>query len=284
MPVNPYFKIITEGSTDVEVTNKLYSDDYYVYTTTAANSYTGTVNIPATIVYEDVTYTVTRVGRGAFYGSTGLISVTLPVGIQVIEAYAFNGCSSLETVALPATGFTTIGTNVFNGCSKLETLHLPASLTSINRDNATFLGCSILSFTAAAGGAFSVSDGVLYERGTDDDSGNARYYIRWIPETKTGEYAIPDGVVRITRFAIYGNKLTKISVPASVTFIGQTNFENCTLLTDIVLNWADPNVCTTNYVTVSFKSNITLHVPVGSVALYAGHEVWGSGFKEIKEQ
>jgi len=277
-----YYKTITTGGTNVEVTNKCYLISYE-NESAVSNSYRGPVNIPATVVYDGATYRVRRVSHGAFYGSTGLTSVTLAEGIDYLEAYAFYGCTSLASVTLPST-LTDIDSHVFINCGALASLHLPASITYINELNPVFSGCANLSLSAASGGALSVDNkGVLF-RGS---GGNASYFLHWIPEKLTGEYVIPDGVVEITRAAVFSSRLTKISIPASVTTI-RTNFNN-TLLTDIVLNWTDPNTATT----ILFdggKSTITLHVPAGTVGAYEAHSVWGvglgtsSGFKAIVEQ
>ena len=41
---------------------------------------------------------MTRICDGAFYGCTGLISITIPDSVTSIDNYAFNGCYSLKTV------------------------------------------------------------------------------------------------------------------------------------------------------------------------------------------
>ena len=288
-----YYKAITAGSTDVKVTNSGYVDAL-----TAPNSYSGAVTVPATVVYEGVTYTVKRIGVGAFYNCASLTSVTLPVGIEQLENSAFNGCTALEAVTLPASGLTVIGWSAFAGCSKLPSLtlpeglqtigqnafyechelaalHIPASVTVIERN--AFGRCYILSVTAAAGGAFSVdAEGVLYE------SGNI---LRWIPLAKTGEYVIRAETVTIGEIAISESKLTKISIPASITNINSNNFGSCSSLTDIVAGWSNPAECTTSTYSFNYttKSNITLWIPAGTSGAYAGHAVWGSGFKAIVE-
>lgn len=42
------------------------------------NEYSGVVNIPSTVTYNGVTYSVTEIGDYAFYYCTGLTSVTIP--------------------------------------------------------------------------------------------------------------------------------------------------------------------------------------------------------------
>ena len=289
-------------TTNVKVTNKLYSDNYSDIFSTASNSYSGNITIPATVVFDEVTYPVTKVGFGAFSVSAGLTSVTLPVGIDEIERNAFYSCTSLGTVTLPA-GLEIIGAEAFEGCSLLTSitlpdglkeihgtafhncallasLHIPVSVNIIGEQ--VFRGCVILSLTAEAGGIYSVVDGVLFEK----VSGNAQHTVRWLEEKKTGDYSFPDGVERIANYSINNSALTKITFPASIMEIGHYSFENCDSMTDITLNWANPSAVTMGLGVFDYapKGNITLRVPAGTVALYSAHALWGSGFKAIVEQ
>ncbi len=58
---------------------------------------------------------------------------------DVIDFYAFRGCSELTSLTLPA-GITKIGYKAFEGCSGLTSLTLPAGITLI--DYGAFWGCS----------------------------------------------------------------------------------------------------------------------------------------------
>ncbi len=80
-----------------------------------------------------------EIGDCAFYGCSGLTSLTLPAGITEIGYEAFNGCSGLTSLTLPA-GITEIGSFAFEGCSGLTSLTLPASITKIGSE--AFEGCS----------------------------------------------------------------------------------------------------------------------------------------------
>lgn len=54
--------------------------------------YTGDVVIPATIKYEDVTYSVTTIGDNTFKKCSNLTSVTIPNSVTAIGEDAFRGC------------------------------------------------------------------------------------------------------------------------------------------------------------------------------------------------
>ena len=64
-----------------------------------------------------------------FEGCTSLTSIALPATLTTIGNYAFSGCIRLTHVALPAT-VTTIRCGAFCGCISIRRLALPAALTT----------------------------------------------------------------------------------------------------------------------------------------------------------
>ena len=58
------------------------------------------------------------IGRYAFSGCDGLLSLVLNEGLQTISNNAFSDCDNLKAVELPSS-VETMGENVFDGCSKL---------------------------------------------------------------------------------------------------------------------------------------------------------------------
>ena len=89
------------------------------------------------------------IGSLAFYGCSGLTSLTLPAGITSIGGRAFYGCSGLTSLTLPA-GITEIGESAFWGCSRLTSLTLPDGITSIG--SYAFYRCrGLTSLTLPAG-------------------------------------------------------------------------------------------------------------------------------------
>ena len=73
---------------------------------------------------------VTSIGGSAFYGCSGLTSVTIPNSVTSIGEYAFSNCSGLTSVTI-GNSVTSIGKYAFYGCSGLTSVTIPNSVESI---------------------------------------------------------------------------------------------------------------------------------------------------------
>lgn len=84
---------------------------------------------------------VNSIGGVAFYGCTGLTSITIPNSVTSIGSSAFYGCTGLTSVTIP-NSVTSIGASAFKDCTNLTSITIPESVTKLY-DN-TFEGCSNL--------------------------------------------------------------------------------------------------------------------------------------------
>ena len=137
---------------------------------------------------------LTSIGSNTFYECSGLTSVDLNEcsSLTSIRSYAFYKCSGLTSVDLSGcTNLTSIGSYAFIYCRGLTSISLPSSLTSIGRY--AFSGCSKLTGELNLGECTSL--------------------------TSIGDSAFS-----------YCDGLTgTVTIPASVTEIGDNPFADCNL-------------------------------------------------------
>ena len=119
-----YYKILADKTKEVEVTYQgKYADSY-------SNEYSGSVTILSTVTYNGTTYSVTSIGGGAFYGCSGLTSITIPNSVTSIRDAAFAYCEGLTSITIP-NSVTSIAYYAFGCCSGLTSITIPNSVTSI---------------------------------------------------------------------------------------------------------------------------------------------------------
>ena len=104
---------------------------------TGYNGIGGNVVIPNTLG----SYSVTSIGKSAFYDCTSLTSVTIPSGVTNIGSFAFDGCERLKNVTIPSS-VTSIGDYAFAYCEGLTSVTIPDGVTSIGEKS--FAWCESL--------------------------------------------------------------------------------------------------------------------------------------------
>ncbi len=163
--------------------------------TSGDSKYTGKVTIPSTVTYNDVTYSVTKIGNWAFYNCSGLTSVTIPNSVTSIGWDAFSDCTGLTSVTI-GNSVTDIGRGAFYNCSGLTSVTIPNSVTSIG--SGAFYGCSGLTSVTIPNSVTSIGDAAF-----SDCSGLT-------------EITIPNSVTGIGNYAFYNcSGLTDIKVYAT---------------------------------------------------------------------
>ena len=100
-----------------------------------------------------------ELGDYAFYGCSGLTSLTLPSSVTSIGDEAFVYCSGLTSLTLPSS-VTSIGDEAFAYCSGLTSLTIPSSVTSIGES--AFKGCSGLTSLTIPSGVTSIGSYAFY--------------------------------------------------------------------------------------------------------------------------
>ena len=80
----------------------------------ARSSYRGNIVIPPSVVYSDTTYTVTSIGKYAFYNCQNLFSISIPNSVINIGKYAFSDCYALASILIPNSVFNIRNNNIYN--------------------------------------------------------------------------------------------------------------------------------------------------------------------------
>lgn len=124
-----YYDIVSISDLTCAVTN---NDNVY------DKEYSGDIVIPERVTYNGHTLTVTEIGDSAFYGCSGLTSVSIPNSVTKIGESAFFNCSGLMSVSIP-NSVTEIGKSAFYGCKSLTSVSIPNSVTKIG--SYAFTGC-----------------------------------------------------------------------------------------------------------------------------------------------
>lgn len=121
--------------------NKTAKTAEVTYKDMVYNTYGYQVTIPSSVTYSDETYSVTGIGKDAFWGAPSLTSVEIPSSVTYIGVQAFGMCERLTSEEIP-NGVTSIAKNAFYKCTNLKAVVLPGSLTSV--DENVFANCSSL--------------------------------------------------------------------------------------------------------------------------------------------
>lgn len=150
---------------------------------------------------------------GAFKWCDGLEHVDLSdTNLEIIDAFAFSSCTSLETVKFPVT-LISIGSSAFEQTPFLEEIDIPEGLETIG--NNAFYNSGLRTFTlpnsVTSIGTACFSDCKLLENFTLSEN------ITWIPE----------------RCFSSCNSLVSLDLPERISEIGPSAFSYCKSLTDL---------------------------------------------------
>lgn len=213
---------------EVEVTYKGSSPNYSSY------HYSGSIEIPSTITFQNKRYTVTRIGDYAFYNCDGVNDVTIPYSIISLGQDAFFDCDRLTNIVIP-NSITTIGEDAFYSCDDLISVEIPSSVIAIG--SSAFYGCNKLS-------RVSISDlDAWYRIKFSNASSNPCYCAHhlFVNGVELTEVTIPESVTSIGTALFSGcSCITRVKIPNTVTSIGDYAFNRCESLTSIEI----PNTVT----------------------------------------
>ena len=272
----------------------------------------------AALSFVAIPNSVNNIGNAAFRDCSSLSVVTLPESLKTVKVQTFRGCSSLTELTIPA-GVTYIRDNAFNGCTGLKSitcealtpptcasncfdyvdksipLYVPEGKTAEYQNAYVWSSFKNIkeSSVLASGTCGAEGDNVKWK--LSDDGVMTIYGIGPVADycsadrpwssyrTSIKSVVIEEGVTYIGGCAFTSHyALTSVTIPNSVTFIGDRTFMFCNNLTSIYCNAMVPPVCDVSFYEVDTKT-VTLYVPIGTKEAYQNDYIWRD-FSDIREE
>jgi len=245
---------------------------------------------------------VIRIGNGAIGNCYSLISLTIPNRVTSLGDYSFANCYQLRSITIP-NSVTSIGFEAFYDCSDLTKVTIGNGVTSISDEafayctslhQVLFLGNS-----PGVNNGLGSADNTIFrgETGTAYYLPGATGWGATFGGWNTAPYSTPatdftylnnSGTITITDYVgsdsyvlipptIAGNPvttindhvfynqagLTSVTIPASVTRIGDGAFAGCPNLTSIAVDPANPNYASADGVLFDKAFTTLLQCPAG---------------------
>lgn len=244
---------------------------------------------------------VTTLGKYAFSEMDSLRIIDLPSGLNVIGEYAFSKCSSLQVATIPDAvttignyafgdcrmldsltlneGLTRIGTQAFYQCYALRRITLPESLRVIG-EKAFYLCTNLTEMTIPSNvdslgttpfGSCSIakmtinSNAICSQNYESTNNLNKNLY-----QINAPAYIIGEGVTAIGDFAFSGSGMKSLTLPSTLTQIGNNSFNSCPSLATVTCNALTPPSMQSG----SFNNQDTLIVPCEAKSLYKAADYW----------
>ena len=218
----------------------------------------------------DLPESLTSIPDGALSSCTGLTEIQIPLSVNTIGGSAFYGCTGLKEVVVPE-GVTEISVQTFCNCSEELSVTFPDSVTSVHNwifwndsvgrekySKSVTVKCTsreVAALVAGIGHQKIELDGEPYEllafdtdKYTFTITDSERRYVqldKWKGAQPSGEIIIPETVewegntytVKTIGTSAFStcSKITKITLPESITGIGKDAFMSCTGLESINL-------------------------------------------------
>lgn len=218
------------------------------FVTNAFGGYLGTEMV--------VPSSVRTIESGAFAGSTELLSLTVSERTETIGADAFDDCTKLETVSIPAWAIgpipktalvsvnvicgDTVPESAFKNVATLTTVTL-TGVKEIGKE--AFYGCTVLNSVIMSDAIEYIGEGAFdlcAQISTNSTGGveylggvSSRYLVAFSADITRTEYALQNTTRVIYSSAFSRGVLTEITLPSGLLSIGANAFAFCAALATV---------------------------------------------------
>ena len=239
---------------------------------------------------------ISEIKQYTFLNCSTLTKVTIPGSVTTLGNYAFSGCVELADVTIP-NSVTSIGECAFQNCTPLAEIIIPNSITKIG-DKAFFecknlksvINCSelIIEKGSVENGMVGFYADEIINLPNNFDSIVGDFVFAVIDGVNTlvsyigndSEITLPDNYKGET-YVIGENAfeenttITKVTIPNSVTSIGDNAFYGCTGLTAVYIDnlaaWCNMEFATPESNPLYYAKNLYLHGEVVTELVVPGN-------------
>ena len=202
---------------------------------------------------------VTFIGDNAFFLCTSLTNVTFGTNVTFIGDSAFADCTSLSSVNFQGNA-PSVDLTVFSGDNNATVYYLPGTTGW----GTTFGGCPTASYPLVPYTYTINNNGTITITGYTGSGGAVT-----IPSTTFG---LP--VTSIGTWAFAHTSLTSVTIPDSVTSIGDGVFDLCTSLTNVTIPNNVTNIGKWAFDNCTSLTRVTIGTNVTSIGIQAFYECY----------
>lgn len=268
--VGGIYYIIDKQKSEATVTSIYGGKNTSLDAEQVAQCYSGTINIPESIIYEGSKYTVTKMGSYAFDCQNDLQSIYIPRTVKEVEPYAaikaeklnrvnvadesqlenigeqaFKLCIGLKRFVFDGTSLklNTIGNAAFNGCTALEKVLWNGKSELKTIKDYAFFKCTSLNNFDMPNTTLSVGNSSFRYNASLTDI-HLSTSLNYIDEYAFGEcgfshITLPESLANIQAGAFINNEhLQEITLPERLQGLGSAAFENNSALESVTFHTA----------------------------------------------
>ena len=271
---------VTIPNTDGGLKYMLYSD----YTATllgATSEDISVLNIPASVIYEEQEYKVTKIGKQAFVGKSSLTSISGGKNITEIGDNAFHGCSDL-TDNIVFNNVINIGKDAFYGCGDGGLY-----LTFNNLECETIGPSAFNSFNGTVnlyGNVYYIARNAFYN---DNNNFQVNANLRGITridgdnfhDIKGGNISLEVNDVNIGPYTFYTCNAS-INISGTIQSIGNKAFNNCN---ETIIELYNSSIITIDNNPCSGGYRPTIYVLPSLVEKYNNKGIYNAEFHALSD-